>query len=1049
MDILLTQYISELNKQFSTGIATEHSYRPALYQLMTGLLNDMAVVNEPTRFDCGAPDYIIFRKTDKIPAAFIETKNIDDSDLDGRKHNKPQFTRYKQSLGHIIFTDYLDFHFYENNVWIENIRIGEVQGNKIIAHECNFAKFVSRIQSFTTSVHPKIASAGKLAEIMASKAKLLASVITYVLGQSNDYASQQLKGQYAAFKNVLLHDLTHDSFADIYAQTITYGMFAARMHDTTPEDFSRQEAATLIPKTNPFLRQIFQSIAGYDLDERIVWIVDDLAATFAATDMQKILKGYGSNDRHSDPMIHFYEDFLASYNPHLRKKMGVWYTPAPVVSFIVRSVDEILKRDFGLPMGLADNSEIEHSIVNENYDPKIKGSKRKLVEKFHRVQILDPAVGTGTFLAEVVNCIYDKFANIRGVWQSYVEKHLIPRLNGFEILMAPYAIAHLKLDWLLNATGYSHNINRRIRVYLTNSLEEYYDETGTIFSTWLSQEANEASRIKRDTPVMVILGNPPYNGSSSNKGEWITNLMKSYKKEPGGKIALKERSSKWLNDDYVKFIRMAQYFIEQKGEGILAYINPHGFLNNPTFRGMRWELLRAFDAIYTIDLHGNSKKHEKAPDGGKDENVFGIEQGVSINFFIKTGKKKGNVLGKLFHFDLYGKRSGKYTYLNENSILTVPYKELAPHAPMYFFVPQDVSNEKEYKKGFAINELFDKSSVGIVTTKDSFVVCDSKQTVRERIKDLIELTEEDLRKKYHLKDTRDWSISRAKNDVGTQLDDNKITPIDYRYGDIKYLYYTGLTNGIVGWPRFNVQSQMLGGRNYALLTVRQIAGNKWHHISASRNIVDDCRVSNKTKERGYVFPLFINSAADTLPLGQHGDYLPNFNAEILQKIETCLGEKIVPLELFDYIYAVLHCPRYKQTYLEFLKIDFPRVPYPKDAKEYHRLSCIGESLRKLHTMENSSTWQVTVEYPIDGNHEVKCVRFDNGRVYINDVQYFDGVSEKIWNLSLGGYQPAQKWLKDRVGQTLDYDDIRHYSEIIYSLEQTWQITSSLDMNINI
>ena len=420
----LKDYISELNCQFHTGFAREHSYRPALQQLMASLLSDMVVTNEPARESFGIPDYIITRESDNMPVAFVEAKDLDDTDLDGKKQHKEQFNRYKQALDRVVFTDYLDFHFYENGECVDNVRLGEIHGNRIIGINDNFERFISRLNSFAKSKPQKIVSAGKLANIMASKAKLLAGTIKKVLSNENDSTSEQLRGQYEAFKEVLLHDLTHENFADIYAQTIAYGMFAARMHDTTPNDFSRQEAATLIPKTNPFLRKIFQSIAGYDLDERIVWIVDDLAMTFAATDMAKILKGYGGNDRHSDPMIHFYEDFLAAYDPKLRKSRGVWYTPAPVVSFIVRSIDEILKRDFNLPMGIADYSEIEHEVINEYYDPKKKGSKPTKIKKYHRVQILDPAVGTGTFLAETINCIYDKFSNMQGMWQGMLRNTL-------------------------------------------------------------------------------------------------------------------------------------------------------------------------------------------------------------------------------------------------------------------------------------------------------------------------------------------------------------------------------------------------------------------------------------------------------------------------------------------------------------------------------------------------------------------------------------------------------------------------------------------------
>lgn len=1028
----LKDYISELNKQFRTGIAREHSYRPALQQLMSAMLTDMVVTNEPARIDCGAPDYIISRKSDNVPVAFVEAKDINDSDLDGYKQHKLQFNRYRESLDRIIFTDYLDFHFYENGELKDCIRLGKVDGNKIVGIDTSFDKFVVMIKAFTNSLPQKITSAGRLASIMASKARLLAETIKRVLDKENDSASIQLKGQYEAFKRVLLHDITHESFADVYAQTIAYGMFAARMHDKTPEDFSRHEAATLIPKTNPFLRQIFQSIAGYDLDERIAWIVDDLALSFAATDMPKILKGYGGNNRHSDPMIHFYENFLASYNPRLRKSKGVWYTPSAVVGFIIRSVDEILKRDFDLPNGLADYSEIEHEVINENYNPKVKGSKHTKFEKYHRVQILDPAVGTGTFLAESINCIHNKFSNMQGMWQGYVEKHLLPRLNGFEILMAPYAIAHLKLDWILNSTGYIHTSDRRIRIYLTNSLEEHHKDIGTLFSMWLSQEANEAGRIKRDTPVMVMLGNPPYNGSSTNNGQWITDLMKSYKKEPGGKVPLNERNPKWLNDDYVKFIRMAQYFIEQNGEGILAYINPHGFLDNPTFRGMRWELLRAFDSIYTINLHGNSKKKETAPDGSKDENVFDIMQGVSINFFIKTGKKKKNTLGRLFHYDLYGKRESKYSFLNSNNMTTVPYTELNPQSPMYFFVPKDFGLEKEYKKGFAINELFTTCLLGPNSHRDDFAIAFDKETASIRIRDFLDrsITDDEIRKLYLIKDNRDWKLSQARMMV--KVDDCPATclyrPFDYRwmlYGDYAFDY-----------PRPQINNQLIDGNNIALITTRQ---TKEHFgVFVSKVPLGQHKIVTPY-DGSYIAPLY--SFLDTNGIFEKESKVLNYRIDIVEKVNSRIGKEIEPMELFDYIYGMLNSPIYINRYNEFLELDFPRVQYPKNIDEFNQISEIGKKLRKLHIMENSSSWAIEVGYPIVGSNIVEKVEYKDHRVYISETQYFDNISARVFNYYIGGYQPAQKWLKDRKGRKLTFEDIRHYQEIIYSLSETSKIIS--------
>ncbi len=634
----LKQYIADLNQQYRTGLAREHSYRPALKDLLQSLLPKMVVTNEPAHFECGAPDYIISREKDHLPVFFVEAKDVNDADLDGRNKNghKEQFDRYKQALDHIIFTDYLDFHLYEYGEFIDSVRVAEIKGNNIVGIDGAEEKFAGMIEHLATSAIQSITSASKLAKLMAAKARLLANIIdTAMNDEAETYENDNLQGQYTAFKDVLIQELTKSEFADIYAQTIVYGMFAARLHDETPEDFSREEAAKLIPKTNPFLRQIFNNLAGNDLDERIAWVVDDLVTVFRATNLQKIMDTYSTDKRHHDPMIHFYEDFLSEYDARLRKAKGVWYTPQPVVEFIVRAVDEILKTDFGLPEGLADYSMVEREVVAEqSRDRRTADGMKHMKQRFHRVQILDPATGTGTFLAEVVNQIYDHFRGQQGIWQQYVEQHLIPRLNGFEILMASYAVAHLKLDMLLSETGYQHKSDKRLHVYLTNSLEESTRNPHTLFAQWLSREASEANVIKRDYPVMVMIGNPPYSVSSNNKGEWISGLLDDYKKN------LNERNIQPLSDDYIKFIRLAQHYVERNGEGIVAYISNNSFIDGLIHRQMRSDLMRAFDKIYILDLHGNSRKKETAPDGSKDENVFDIMQGVSINIFVKLPKKQ-------------------------------------------------------------------------------------------------------------------------------------------------------------------------------------------------------------------------------------------------------------------------------------------------------------------------------------------------------------------------------------------------------------------------
>ena len=907
------------------------------------------------------------------------------------------------------------------------MRIAEVKGDKIVAIQENEEKFLNLIEHVGNNAIQRITSASRLAKLMAGKARLLENIIEQAMNDDTEsYANDNLRGQYNAFKDVLIQELKPSDFADIYAQTIAYGLFAARLHDDTPEDFSREEAARLIPKTNPFLRQIFNNLAGNDLDERIAWVVDDLVTVFLASDLQKIMKAYGEDKRHHDPMIHFYEDFLSEYNPKLRKSKGVWYTPQPVVGFIVRAVDEILQKEFNLSEGLADYSTIEKDVaVEQSYDGRTKDGMKHAMKRFHRVQILDPATGTGTFLAEVVNQIYDRYRDNQGVWQQYVEQHLLPRLHGFEILMASYAVAHLKLDMLLSETGYQHQSEKRLHVYLTNSLEESNNEPRTLFAQWLSREAAEANVIKRDCPVMVVIGNPPYSGESQNKGKWIMSLMEDYKKEPGGKMPLDERNPKWLNDDYVKFIRLAQHYIEKKGEGIIGFINPHGYLDNPTFRGMRWNLLKTFDKIYTIDLHGNSKKKETCPDGSKDENVFDIMQGVSINLFVKTGKKGKDELGKVYHKDLYGLRQKKYDVLNDARIEKIGYKEVQPKAPMYFFVPKDFELEEEYNKGFKVNELFKIYNVGVVTSNDAALVNSDANTLRNNVERI---------------NTKDY-------DKGLEC------KFAYRALDNRILYYD---EGLIERARKDIMGHLLTPGNIAMVVGKQCVDD-WKYAFITDSVTNFNYIATAGRlGAGYVFPLYLYKEN----LGKK-ERIVNFNKELYDKIAKglnylpCYDDSVLvdpiseyngvlyPQALFDYIYAVLHSPSYRERYKEFLKIDFPRIPYPTDWEKFRDLAELGEELRQLHLMEDLPS-KTGVTFPVAGSLQVDCYRWQDNRVYINAEQYFDGVPESAWSFFIGGYQPAQKWLKDRKGMTLSFEDVKHYGRIIYVLQQTERIMGEID-----
>jgi predicted helicase len=1048
----INEYIKQVKKGFATGISTEHSYRPALQNLLLGLVKGITVTNEPKRQKCGAPDFIIQRKD--IPIGYVEAKDIGEDINNPKKSDQEQKNRYLVSLNNIIFTNYLEFHFYRYGQKVKEIKIASIENGILIIHSESFNSFETHFKDFCDFKGQTIKSAEKLAEMMAQKARIMQEVLYKAVKE--DDKDNTLRDQLKAFREILIHDLDEKTFSDIYSQTIAYGLFAARLHDKSPNNFTRQKARDLIPKSNPFLRNLFDYVSGAQLDDRVVWIVDDLAEIFRAADLQSILADFGKATQQDDPFIHFYETFLAEYDPKLRKSRGVYYTPKPVVNFIVRAVDDILKTEFNLPQGLADSSKTKITI----------NQQRKKVEKeVHRVQILDPATGTGTFLAEVVKQIYKKFEGQKGIWSNYVETHLLPRLNGFELLLAPYAMAHLKLDLLLTETGYKPTKDQRFRVFLTNSLEESHPDTGTLFANWLSAEANEANHIKRDTPVMVVIGNPPYSGESANKGKWIMNLMDDYKKEPGGKEKLKEQNSKFINDDYVKFLRYGQYFIEKNGSGILAFINPHGFLDNPTFRGMRWNLLTTYDKIYTIDLHGNAKKKETAPDGTVDFNVFDIEQGVSINIFIKNGKKKQSELGRIFHYDLFGKRELKYDFLIDNSIKSIYFNKFIPFKNNYLFKKIDDTLLNGYNNGINPITLFLINVMGFQTHRDEFCIDEDKEELAKRLIEFSksESSEEIISKDYGIKTTRDFNIKNVQSELSKIDIKKEIIKCGYRPFETKYILFDKI---VVDRPRKELLIHSKNKENITLGIGRQgmaVGDIQWCLSTVSKYPVD----ANMFRRGGVnLFPLYLYSETnEQQAIGQSTERTPNLNPEIVRQIAKKLGlsftyEKdtsaslsvtstFAPIDILDYIYAILHSPTYREKYKEFLKIDFPRVPYPENKKTFWKLVKLGGELRQIHLLESPVVEKYITKYPIDGDNVVSKVRFEiaksaTGKVWINETQYFDKVPLIAWEFYIGGYQPAQKWLKDRKGRELLSEDIFHYQKIIVALNQTYRIMKEID-----
>ena len=1035
MKEFISAYVKEIDKLYQTGLTTEHSFRPALAQLLRDCTG-CTVVNEQTHIDCGAPDLTLLNK--QLPVAYIEAKDLEDGDLDGRKKNKEQFDRYKASLDTIIFTDYLDFHLYEHGEWQQSVRLAEIQGNKIRLSDAE--RFISLMEHIKNARPQRITSASKLAQLMAGKARLLRDIIEQALIQDGDNPTE-LRSYMEAFRQVLIHDITPKTFADIYAQTIAYGMFAARLHDHTPDDFTRAEAANLIPKSNPFLRKVFQQIAGYDLDERIAWIVDDLVSAFAATDMEKIMQGFGKSTQQTDPMLHFYEDFLFQYDPAAKKQCGVYYTPQPVVEFIVRAVDDILRTEFNLPMGLADTSKVE---VEQEIEQDLKHRKEKVLK--HRVQVLDPATGTGTFLAETVRQIKRDLGGQMGAWASYVPEHLLPRLHGFELMMAPYTIAHLKLDMEIGIPA-----QQRLRVFLTNSLEEAPSDAGTLFGNYLAQEANEASNIKKSAPVMIVMGNPPYSVSSNNKGEWIGKLLDDYKKN------LNEKKLN-LDDDYIKFIRLAQYYVERNGEGIVAYISNSSFIDGLTYRQMRSELIRVFDEIYILDLHGNARKKETCPDGSKDENVFDIMQGVSINIFVKkSAKSKEPAIVR--HFNLYGTREYKYEYLKQHDLRSVEWQMLNPLAPMNFFVPKDFSEQDEYEKGFKIDELMKLCNSGVQTDRDPLFVDYDHNVLASRIRTLLSSAlEKDFVEQYNVKDSSSYKLTQKIQ--SRQFEKEYVKKYIYRPFDFVYVYYD---RNVISRPAYEVMQHMLE-ENIALLVKRGFPYQDRAQAFVTDSLSDRRAWSSSGMQGAEsVFPLYLypesgsfeserranidetiaNKIGDIL----HWAYVPD--SRIVVDLAEGYENVLYPEDIFDYIYGVLHSPAYRAKYKEFLKVDFPRIPYPKDQSGFEHFRSFGNQLRELHLMHNVP--DSPVSFPNAGSMQVDYLRWEwnkddgySGNIWINETQCFVGVPTEAWEFYIGGYQPAQKWLKDRKGRVLSYDDVQHYCKIISVLCETSHLMKEID-----
>jgi hypothetical protein len=1054
--VTIAEYVAELRKNLAHGDATEHTHRPALKSLLESLSKGITATNEPKRIACGAPDFIITRKN--VPLGHVETKDVG-TPLEPIEHRKgphgEQFKRYIDGLPNWILTDYLEFHWFVAGERRLTARLGTFDGKKKIQFLPDGEHDATHLlEAFFKQPALTVETAKELADRMAGMTRVVRDLIAATFQHGSIKDQKQLQNWLSAFKEVLIPDLNEAQFSDMFAQTLAYGLFAARVHSLdTPQAFSREMAAYNLPKTNPFLRKLFAEIAGVDMPDTFGWAVDDLVSLLNHADWGKVLKGFGKGKAKHDPVVHFYETFLAAYDPTMREVRGVYYTPEPVVSYIVRSVDLLLQNHFHNPKGLADEKTL----------------------------ILDPAVGTATFLFSVIQQIYARFAKQKGAWDGYVSEHLLNRVFGFELLMAPYAVAHLKLGMELQDTGYKFESDQRLGIYLTNTLEEAARKSHKLFAEWISEEANAAADIKRTRPILVVIGNPPYSGHSANRSRdedgkltFIGGLIEDYKQVDGH--ALGERNPKWLQDDYVKFIRFAQWRIERTGHGVLGFVTNHGYLDNPTFRGMRQSLMQSFSHIYIYDLHGNSKKKETAPDGGKDENVFDIQQGVAIILAVRdVGKEQP---AQVFHADLFGLRQAKYGTLLTTDLRGTTWVNLEPTSPTYFFIPRNTDLQAEYEKGPKTTSVFPVNSVGFQTHRDYLVISPSKKELLERMQDFAnpDNSDEEIRQRYFsdtknpiypLGDTRDWKLPRARRELQkTASLESWITeciraPFDFQY----YFHHPAA----IDYGRPAIMDSLIGHDNRALLWTRPMSPKYEFAVFCAACTVDQSAVGNKSAGAGgtYVGPLYLydSSAAIHAPqVGLGGEFTKrriNLANDLVTRISTSsslqfaddtvedstdLNSAFGPKDIFDYAYAIFYAPSFRSRYAEFLRTDVPRLPLTSDRKLFAALVQKGRELTALHLMVSPKLDRFLTQFPEKGANEVGNVYYDavERRVWVNPLQYFGGVPLEVWNFQIGGYRVCEKWLKNRKGRKLTYDDLQHWQRIVVAITETMRLTKEID-----
>ena len=1026
---IFSAYLKNLAAVARQGDAREESFYPALADMLKEMARatgktDAHVTTLPRPTEGGNPDFRLWNGTDRI-IGYVEAKKPTEERLDSIEDSE-QLKRYRATFPNLILTNFLEFRLYRNGEHVQTVQAGRpfilnaVRTTPPLENQDELYALLDRFLDFAL---PQTFTAESLAVELAKRTRLLRDVIGEQFQQERKNPGT-LSGFFEAFQTYLIGSLTPTEFADLFAQTITYGLFAARTR--AGNGFNRRAAFDNIPHTIGVLRDLFRFISLDELPDPLAWCVDDLAEVLAVADAPGILDRYYHEGKGSDPIVHFYETFLAQYDPEERERRGVYYTPEPVVGYIVRSLHGLLKTEFDKRDGLASDG----------------------------VTLLDPAAGTMTFVARAAQEAVAEFeANYgSGGKEDFIRRHILRNFYALELMMAPYAVGHLKMSFFLEELGHRLANDERVPFYLTNTLDtEELEQSRLPGLSALAEESRLAGEVKKQTPILLILGNPPYSGHSINTGKWIRGLIEDYKQVDGE--PLDEKNPKWLQNDYVKFLRFAQWKIEQAERGVVGMITDHSYLYNPTFRGMRQSLMRTFDDIYILDLHGNSR--EKPLPGSLDQNVFDIRQGVAIAFFVKRDSKKERD-ARVHHAELYGIRESKYDWLDAHDRGSTEWQEINPTSPFYLFAPRDDALEAKYRRFTSISDAFPVNSVGIVTARDRLTICWSEREAWDTVRAFSQMDPELAREAYQLgKDAQDWKVEMAQNDLlDPGLTREKVVPILYRPFDVRHTYYTGRSQGFICRPRSEVMRHMLAGENRALGIGRQghvVGAGEWNLIYCSQTIED----FNLFYRGGNVnFPLYLYPAADRDDLFAHheaSEQQPNLNPKLVETLTEAHGQAPSPEEIFHYIYAILHAPTYREKYAEFLRTDFPRIPFTKDRALFADLAALGTRLADLHLLTSPELDPPTCRFEGQGDAVVartKAQGFnydtDAQRMYINKTQYFGPVSPEAYEYQIGGYQVCDKWLKDRKERRLDLDDIRTYCRMVTAIGLTLAIQQELD-----